>query len=153
DAKKVSDFDVKFLPASGSAVEPAFVAHLRDARSNPPSAPLRGLRVALDPGHMGGDRWDALTGKYTIDHQGGKLAEGVLTLQTAILLEQELTALGAQVMITRRGFHPVSHLNFDTFPLHDLERIDLRESTLFAWFTRLLSAGTGSALDAAFDQS
>lgn len=70
-------------------------------RSLPPSAPaaapalpLSGLTVALDPGHGGYD------GGARASASG--LWEKAITLQMALAMEEELTAQGAQVVLTRR---------------------------------------------------
>jgi N-acetylmuramoyl-L-alanine amidase len=75
-----------------------------------PLKPLKGLRVALDPGHMAGDMSMARIEKKFLDMKPdstGKLneqvqiMEGMLTLQTALLLKSRLEAAGAEVMLTR----------------------------------------------------
>lgn len=99
--------------------------------------PLTGLKVLIDPGHMGGkdaqgNDWDCLTGKF-VSASGGcvtvngkrifkgsrKVSEGSLTTWTALLTAKKLEALGATVMITREKLGTVStedHETYDTTP-------------------------------------
>ncbi|MEM1135825.1 MAG: N-acetylmuramoyl-L-alanine amidase [Bacteroidota bacterium] len=82
----------------------------RDITSNRLSGnlPLSGIRIALDPGHIGGDMETALMeGKYVrISTDNGKnitaFNEGNLALETAKLLATKLIAQGAKVMLTRK---------------------------------------------------
>ncbi|MBI3926428.1 MAG: N-acetylmuramoyl-L-alanine amidase [Armatimonadetes bacterium] len=57
------------------------------------AAPLRGLRVVVDPGHGGGD-----TGAVGV----GGLEEKDLNLRVSLALQEELEAAGAIVTVTRR---------------------------------------------------
>jgi N-acetylmuramoyl-L-alanine amidase len=70
--------------------------------------PLRDIRVAIDPGHVGGPPWDELNGKYVFDTKGRRLSEGLLALELALLLEKDLSRLGAKVLLTRRSMEPVT---------------------------------------------
>ncbi|MEZ4828059.1 MAG: hypothetical protein R3C61_17515 [Bacteroidia bacterium] len=71
--------------------------------------PLKGLRVALDPGHIAGDYETAVTeGKYihlmptpATYMQPVRFFEAGLTLATAWAVREELEALGATVFMTR----------------------------------------------------
>lgn len=64
------------------------------APASAPVLPLSGLTVALDPGHGGYD------GGARAAESG--LWEKAITLQMALSIEEELTAQGAQVVLTRR---------------------------------------------------
>ena len=76
--------------------------------------PLQGLKVLIDPGHMGGDDWDKETGKF-VEVGGKKVSEGNLTLWTALLTAQKLEKLGATVLLTRDKIGTVSQENPKTF--------------------------------------
>ncbi|UZR92561.1 N-acetylmuramoyl-L-alanine amidase family protein [Chondrinema litorale] len=71
------------------------------------SLPLSGIKIALDPGHIGGDMEMAiLEGKYVrISKDKGKTVsefnEGNIALETAQILAKKLIALGAKVMLSR----------------------------------------------------
>ncbi len=87
----------------GSQVRQSLYAH-----------PLSGLRVVIDPGHMGNEEWDHHTGKFV--SVGGKtVSEGDIALSTALLLAGELEDLGAEVILTRTKNGPVARTNLDTF--------------------------------------
>lgn len=64
------------------------------APTSSPALPLSGLTVALDPGHGGYDG-----GARAVE---SGLWEKAITLQMALSIEEELTAQGAQVVLTRR---------------------------------------------------
>lgn len=89
----------------------------RRAELAPGDQPLAGLRIALDPGHLGGawarmeERWFTLAG-------GTPVVEGELTLQVARHLAPRLTALGAEVLWVRQTPGPVTAQRpADFFPL------------------------------------
>ncbi len=71
-----------------------------------PHLPLKGLRVAIDPGHMGG-QYAKIEEKYIdldLPHKNNEnlsFDEGTLTVTTAKLLAQKLEAMGAKVFLTK----------------------------------------------------
>lgn len=72
--------------------------------------PLQDVKIAIDPGHIGGDwvQWDDrhfALGVNTIE-----VREGEMTLRVAKILERDLTALGAIVQLTREDNNPVTTL-------------------------------------------
>lgn len=72
----------------------------RDEHTPVPGKPLAGMRIALDPGHLGGAfaqmeaRWFRIGNSRPVE-------EGEMTLIVAKLLKKRLQALGAQVWLTR----------------------------------------------------
>jgi N-acetylmuramoyl-L-alanine amidase len=72
----------------------------RDERLPAPGKPLAGMRIAIDPGHLGGAfakmeaRWFQIGNSRPVE-------EGEMTLIVAKLLKQRLQDLGAQVWLTR----------------------------------------------------
>ena len=85
--------------------------------------PLRGLRIAIDPGHMGTPYWDEKTGKYVEPKDahgnkiGGYVSEGELNLWTAFLTANQLEKLGATVMLSRTELRPVVAEHMEGFDL------------------------------------
>lgn len=155
ESNRVLDYSVRLASAhaQASSTEP-YRAHLLNALKNPTNLPLAGLRIALDPGHMGGDFWDEKTGKFVHDRKGRKLSEGVLALQISMLLEKSLTALGAQVKITRYHLAPVTTLPYESFDLRERALLAVREDSLSPWFQSLLSTSVpGQKLYQAFEES
>jgi N-acetylmuramoyl-L-alanine amidase len=71
--------------------------------------PLEGLRIAVDPGHIGGrwvtwdDRHFKLGGPDTLE-----VREGEMTLMVAKILRRDLSLLGAEVHLTRETNDPVT---------------------------------------------
>lgn len=76
---------------------------------------LKGLRIALDPGHIGGSPWDARNGKQIYNSRGEQLSEGLLALELSYLLEHELRNLGAEVFVDRGDLAPVTAHAYDDF--------------------------------------
>lgn len=75
----------------------------RDRQELPPpepGQPLRGLRVALDPGHLGGV-WGRLEGRHFQIGTDPPVQEGDLVLAVARHLAGELRARGAEVRLLR----------------------------------------------------
>jgi hypothetical protein len=83
----------------------------------PAGKPLAGLRIALDPGHLGGD-WAKMEERWFRIGAGTPVAEGDLTLRVAELLAPQLTALGAEVLWVRHAPGPTTPKRpSDFFPL------------------------------------
>src|SRR5438874_2604729 len=76
--------------------------------------PLRGLNVALDPGHLGG-RWAKMEERWFQVGDQPPVEEGELTWQVARILAPKLRALGAEVSFARRHNHPTTPLRPDDF--------------------------------------
>ncbi|MGI9244992.1 MAG: N-acetylmuramoyl-L-alanine amidase [Verrucomicrobiales bacterium] len=70
--------------------------------------PLEGVKIAIDPGHIGGD-WAKMEERwYQIDGKGTEVKEGELTLRVAKLLKPQLEGLGAEVTLVRESHEPVT---------------------------------------------
>ncbi len=77
---------------------------------NSDASPLAGLKILLDPGHIGNEEFDDIEGKhvlYPTDDRHRRIpgshniSEGELNLWTAYLAANELTELGAAVYLSR----------------------------------------------------
>ncbi len=79
------------------------------------SQPLSGLRVAIDPGHIGGKwvTWDDRHFRLG-DRDSLEVKEGEMTLIVAKLLKRDLTLLGAEVHLTRDSNNPVTKERVET---------------------------------------
>jgi hypothetical protein len=83
----------------------------------PPNStrPLEGLRIAIDPGHIGGkwvtwdDRHFKLGGPDSLE-----VREGEMTLMVAKILRRDLALLGAEVFLTRETNDPVTKERVET---------------------------------------
>jgi N-acetylmuramoyl-L-alanine amidase len=82
----------------------------RPAKSLPPTngdKPLAGLRIALDPGHLGG-RWAKMEERWFRVGETKPVTEGDLTLRVSRLLAPRLRKLGATVLFVRNGTQPTT---------------------------------------------
>ncbi len=104
---------------------PAEVFHLRFARPGPaataprhwrtatelapatPEKPLAGLKIAIDPGHIGG-KWAEMEERWFVVGTGTPVKEGDMTLRVANLLKPRLEALGATISLVRAKTEPVT---------------------------------------------
>lgn len=69
--------------------------------------PLQGLRVVIDPGHIGGNYASVEERKFKFG-ETIPVQEGNLTLTVSKILEQQLISLGAEVDLTRTELTPVN---------------------------------------------
>src|SRR5436305_8380568 len=87
------------------------VPHLwRPAKSLSPARankPLVGLRVALDPGHLGG-KWAKMEERWFKVGESKPVTEGDLTLRVSRMLASRLRKLGATVSFVRNSTQPVT---------------------------------------------
>lgn len=72
-----------------------------------PGRPLDGLRVALDPGHLGGE-WARMEERWFQIGDAPPVKEGEMTLAVAKQIAPRLEALGATVLWVRREIGPVT---------------------------------------------
>ena len=90
-----------------SAAAPREWRTASDLGPAPEGQPLSGLRIAIDPGHIGG-RWARIEERWFQMGEGFPVAEGDMTLLVAMLLQPRLEALGAEVMLVRDSTEPVT---------------------------------------------
>lgn len=101
------------------------------------SLPLSGLKVVIDPGHMGTPFWDEETGKY-VEIKGVRVSEGQINLWTALLTANELESLGAKVTLTRSIDGSVSAESSEQFDVSPYLN-QYFYSSLDSWMSPLLS--------------
>ncbi len=88
----------------------------RSAAQLPPTSadqPLAGMRIAIDPGHIGGE-WAKMEARWFVIGLGTPVSEGDMTLRVANLLKPQLEAMGAQVSMVRSKNEPVTTLRPDS---------------------------------------
>lgn len=111
-------YDLRFETASAlPAKAPGYWKGPLDLADLPPNStrPLEGLRIAIDPGHIGGkwvtwdDRHFKLGGPDTLE-----VREGEMTLVVAKILRRDLALLGAEVFLTRETNDPVTKERVET---------------------------------------
>jgi N-acetylmuramoyl-L-alanine amidase len=76
--------------------------------------PLAGLKIAIDPGHIGGD-WAKMEERWLSFGGGMPVIEGDMTLWVAQLLKPRLEALGAEVSLVRSDSMPVTSVRPEDF--------------------------------------
>jgi N-acetylmuramoyl-L-alanine amidase len=90
----------------------------RPAKSLPPlnnrEKPLAGLRIALDPGHLGG-KWAKMEERWLQVGDRPPVTEGDLTLRVSRMLAPRLKQLGAKVLFVRNSAGPVTSKRPDDF--------------------------------------
>lgn len=74
--------------------------------------PLDGVKIALDPGHIGGE-WALMEGRSFQRGQDKPVREGEMTLFVAKLVAPKLRALGAEVAFVREANMPASPFTVD----------------------------------------
>ena len=79
-----------------------------------PDKPLFGMRIALDPGHLGGE-WAKMEERWFQVGGSAPVEEGDLTLRVARLLAPRLRKLGAKVSFIRNSSEPVTAKRPDDF--------------------------------------
>jgi hypothetical protein len=108
-------FTLRFAPDPNSKGR---VPHLwRTAKSlSPakPNKPLAGLRVALDPGHLGG-KWAKMEERWFQVGDTKPVTEGDLALRVSRMLASRLRNLGATVLFVRNSTQPVTPKRPDDF--------------------------------------
>jgi len=113
DAQKF--FTLRFAKDNASAER---VPRLwQPAKSLPPvkpTKPLSGLRIALDPGHLGG-KWAKMEERWFQVGDSPPVQEGDLALRVARLLAPRLRKLGARVSFVRNSAEPITAQRPDDF--------------------------------------
>jgi hypothetical protein len=115
--RSVPQFTLEFAPAGKPA--PAAMRWFRTpeevrAQNHPLDKPLNGLRVAIDPGHIGGP-WAQMEERSTRYRGSAPVNEGDLNLITGRILKRELTDMGASVYEVRDSTEPVTPYRPDDF--------------------------------------
>ncbi len=88
----------------------------------PADQPLAGVKIALDPGHLGG-AWAKMEERFFQIGESRPVVEGEMTLRVAQLLAPRLRALGAEVVNIREALEPTTAARPDT--LRDAARAEL----------------------------
>jgi len=110
-AKTEPLFTLQFAPDVDNQ-SPLPAVYKTKAISTDPEKPLKGLKIALDPGHIGGD-WAQLEARYFKIGKDPSVEEAKLNLITCEILAEKLKADGAEIIWAKRGYEPVTHLRPD----------------------------------------
>jgi N-acetylmuramoyl-L-alanine amidase len=79
----------------------------------PEGRPLAGVKIAIDPGHLGGT-WAKMEQRFFQIGESRPVVEGDMTLRVAKMLVPRLQALGAEVQLVRESNEPVTQQRPDT---------------------------------------
>jgi hypothetical protein len=115
DRDAQSWFTLRF--ATSTATRRTLPTTWRPARSLPrprKAAVLSGLKIALDPGHIGG-AWAKMEERWFKSGEAAPVEEGEMTLTVAKLLAENLRGLGARVSFVREKTEPVTRFRPDDF--------------------------------------
>ncbi|HEY8900943.1 MAG TPA: N-acetylmuramoyl-L-alanine amidase [Chthoniobacterales bacterium] len=106
-------FVLNFAP-SQAAIRPAsrFWRQRSQLPARPAARPLAGVRIAIDPGHIGG-AWAKMEERWFQIGKTKPVTEGDMTLLVARLLVPRLQALGATVYLVRSKAAPVTPVRPD----------------------------------------
>jgi hypothetical protein len=99
-------FTLKFSENSGAETAPRYWRFAEQLPSDP-GHPLSGCKIALDPGHLGGE-WAKMEERWFQIGDSKPVTEGDMTLRVCQLIAPRLTALGAQVLWVRSHPGPVT---------------------------------------------
>jgi len=104
--KRSPEFTLHFAGSEASSQARPYFYHTRGVSSDP-MRPLSGLKIALDPGHIGGD-WAQLEARYFKLDDDPPVMEAKLNMITCQILAERLEADGAQVIWAKRGYEPTT---------------------------------------------
>ena len=93
---------------------PLFTLQFATLPSFPLFHPLSFKRVALDPGHIGGE-WARMEERFFVRDKDRPIQEAVLNLAVARLLKARLEAAGAEVFLTKNELEPVTEKRPEDF--------------------------------------
>ncbi len=103
DAEKQMWFTLRF---SNGASRPIPRYWRPDARGRG-KAPLAGINIAIDPGHLGG-QWAKMEERWFVIGASQPVTEGDMTLLVSKILAPKLHALGANVSLVRNSSVPLT---------------------------------------------
>jgi N-acetylmuramoyl-L-alanine amidase len=104
-------FVLRFAPSNELVKSiPAYWRARARLPAEEPGKPLLGLRIALDPGHIGG-YWARMEERWFQIGDLPPVTEGDMTLAVAEILVPRLESLGAQVFLTREKPIPSTSLS------------------------------------------
>jgi N-acetylmuramoyl-L-alanine amidase len=107
-AKTEPVFTLHFAP-NDAACAPLPYAYKTQAVSSDPARPLKGIKIALDPGHIGGE-WAQLEARYFKLGDDPPVEEATLTMITCQRLAERLEADGADIVWAKHGYDPTTNL-------------------------------------------
>jgi hypothetical protein len=103
-----AEWQLHFAPEGGAEkIPPRYWRPASTLDPAPIDRPLAGVKIALDPGHLGGE-WAKMEERWFQVGLSQPVAEGEMTLRVANLLAPQLRALGAEVSFVRDHLGPTT---------------------------------------------
>jgi hypothetical protein len=93
----------------------------------PEKKPMKGVKIALDPGHLGG-KWARMEERWFVIGDSKPVAEGDMTMITAKLLATKLRGMGATVVFVHQAGVPVTDVR--PAQLHEAALAELKKQQL-----------------------
>ncbi len=128
DTAKAHPLFTLHFAADDSACAPPPYSYKTQVVSHDPTRPLKGIRIALDPGHIGGD-WAQLEARYFKLDGDPPVEEAKLNLITCQRLAERLQADGAEIIWAKHDYQPVTHLRPDDLHREAIAALSLRPDT------------------------
>jgi hypothetical protein len=100
-------YELRF--ASPEKKTPRFWRKLEEIPGRTAALPLNGVKITLDPGHLGGE-WAKIEERWMQLDGGRPVMEGEISMEIALMVKQRLEALGALVTFTRKSGQPATTL-------------------------------------------
>lgn len=133
---KVSENELQLQDNEGGVYNLGFKEESESERSRywrkkveMPSRSLEGVKICLDPGHIGG-KCAQLEERWFKIGDGFPVMEGEMTLLVAELVKKDLEALGAEVSMTRRLNEPVGRNKVAHFDAFSRQKAKVRQRDL-----------------------
>lgn len=100
-------FRLNFAPTSEVEKAPRFWRTKQEIVISPGDKPLKGVHIAIDAGHLGGE-WAQMEERWFKIGDGMPVTEGDMTLYVAKLLQPMLEQKGATVSMVRKNSQPLT---------------------------------------------
>jgi N-acetylmuramoyl-L-alanine amidase len=110
--KRTPEFTLHFAASDATSLARPYFYRTHSA-STDPQLPLKGIKIALDPGHIGGD-WAKLEARYFKLGDDPPVMEAKLNMITCQILAERLEADGAQIVWAKHGYEPTTDERPDT---------------------------------------
>ena len=120
-------FTLYFAP-NEDASAPLPYAYKTKAVSTDPARPLKGLKIALDPGHIGGD-WARLEGRYFKIDDDPSVEEAKLNMITCDRLAERLQSDGAEIIWAKHDYEPTTSQRPDSLHREAIAALALHPDT------------------------
>lgn len=101
-----------------------------DMRQAPKDRPLAGLRIAIDPGHIGGNFAALEERRFLLNENSTPVQEGDMTLTVANMLKDQLETLGAIVNLVREKTEPVNPFRVDQYEDYTKSKLNSNKGLL-----------------------